>query len=299
MIHHNYCPLCTGERISPFLEVKDHFLSQEAFTLLKCHNCTFIFTQDYPEEDKIHSYYDSDEYISHSDTNKGIINNLYKLVRGIMLHKKKRIIRKASGLNVGNLLDIGSGTGHFLNIMRKAGWKVTGIEINDKARENAVSRFGLNILPTEQLNILPDNSFDCITLWHVMEHFHEPFKYFQEIKRLLKPCGIVIVALPNTDSFDAGYYGKYWAALDVPRHLWHFSPSTFKRFGKKIGLYYSGSFNLPLDVFYISILSEKYKGSRVPFITGLIKGTIFFIHSLWNNFKGSSIIYVVRKSTDQ
>jgi 2-polyprenyl-3-methyl-5-hydroxy-6-metoxy-1,4-benzoquinol methylase len=298
MIHHDKCPLCSGNKISYYLTGTDYLTSKEQFEIFKCADCTFTFTQNYPEEDKINLYYDSEEYISHSDTNKGIINNFYKLARSIMLQKKKRIIIKASGLRTGNLLDIGSGTGHFANEMNNSGWNVTGVEINNKVRENAISSFGLNFILPEKMSSLPDNSFDCITLWHVMEHFHEPNKYFREINRLVRPAGVVIVALPNIDSPDAVYYGKYWAALDVPRHLWHFNLETFKKIVEYNGFRYSESFNLPLDVFYISILSEKYKGSRIPFLKGMIMGMIFFIRAFSNKARGSSVIYIIRKSTD-
>lgn len=299
MIRHNECPVCSGGKIFYFLNCKDYLVSREAFEIYKCANCSFIFTQNYPEEKEMHRFYDSEEYISHSNTDKGIINRIYRSTRGFMLQKKKKIIKKSFGFTAGHLLDIGAGTGHFLNTMSKAGWKVTGIEINDKAREYAITRFGLDLIPPENIKILPDKSIDCITLWHVLEHIQDPNKYFREIKRLLKPGGIVIVALPNINSFDAEYYREHWAALDVPRHLWHFNPSTFKIFAEKNGFRTAEIYNLPLDVFYISILSERIKDSRLPFLRGMVRGMIFSIRTISNKTRSSSIIYIIRKESDQ
>jgi SAM-dependent methyltransferase len=147
--------------------------------------------------------------------------------------------------------------------------------------------------------MLDVESFDCITLWHVLEHFHNPFKYASEISRLLKPEGFCLIALPNCSSYDAEYYTQYWAAYDVPRHLWHFSPETFQKFSEKTGFVIDNIKNLPLDLFYISILSEKYRGARLAFFAGIIKAMPFALKSLYNKSRSSSVIYLLRKKTDQ
>jgi 2-polyprenyl-3-methyl-5-hydroxy-6-metoxy-1,4-benzoquinol methylase len=298
MVHRNKCPLCCSENIGQHLQTKDHFLSGEPFELFKCSDCGFVFTQDYPEETIMGRYYASDEYISHNDSASGLLNNLYRMSRTIMLRKKRSVIRRFTGLKRGSLLDIGSGTGHFIAVMKEAGWTVKGIEINEKAREFSVSRFGLDVLSHEHLSSLPSASFDCITLWHVMEHLHGPNKYASEIVRLLKPGGACIVALPNCDSFDAKYYMEYWAAYDVPRHLWHFTLKAFGLFAEKAGLKIKTILRLPLDVFYISVLSEKYKGSRFSFCLGILKGFVFSVRSLFRRTGSSSLIYCLRKETD-
>ena len=258
--------------------------------------CGFRFTQDHPEESEAGRYYESDDYISHSDSRKGITEKAYQFIRKIMLIRKKRIIRKVTGLQTGNLLDIGSGTGHFLNVMQTAGWKIKGVEINARAREYSTSRFKIDEIAPEEIKKLPSGYFDCITLWHVLEHFHEPFEYMKEIGRLLKPAGVCIIALPNCSSLDAKHFGKEWAAYDVPRHLWHFNPSTFSRFAERTGFKLSGMMNLPFDVFYISILSEKYKGSGLPVISGGLKGIFFSFRSVFSRNQNSSVIYILRKS---
>jgi len=295
MVHQNLCPLCKSSDISKNFFCTDHFISKEIFQIAKCLNCGFLFTQDMPDENEIGAYYESDDYVSHSDTSEGFSNKLYHLVRSFMLKRKTGIVRKVTGLNSGNLLDIGSGTGHFAHAMASTGWQVKGIEINKKAQKSSKQRFGLKILDPSDILTLTSASFDCITLWHVLEHFHDPFKYVNEIHRLLKPGGICLIALPNSNSYDAVSYKEFWAAYDVPRHLWHFSPQTFKLFINITGLKLCGIKNLPLDVFYISSLSEKYKGSAFPFIRGIIKAVPFFLKSVFNKERSSSLIYILRK----
>ena len=215
-----------------------------------------------------------------------------------MFSWKRKLIINTCQLSKGTLLDIGSGTGHFIAAMEEAGWSVKGIEINEKARESSVSRFDLEVLSQEQLSSLQTSSFDCITLWHVMEHLHEPNKYASEIVRLLKPGGTCIIALPNCNSFDAKYYREYWAAYDVPRHLWHFTPKAFGLFAEIAGLKIKIIRRLPPDVFYISVLSEKNKGSRFSFCLGILKGIVFSVRSLFSITGSSSLIYCLRKETD-
>ncbi len=299
MVHHSVCPLCSSESISPHFRCVDHFLSGEKFEVYKCAVCTFEFTQDVPEEKEIGKYYESDDYISHNDSSRSFSGKLYYLARNVMLRKKKNIIKGATGLNKGSLLDIGSGTGHFAGALKKAGWLVKGIEISEKARNLSISQFGLDVIDPGHISTLGSDSFDCITLWHVLEHFQDPYNYAAEIRRLLKPGGICIVALPNCSSFDANYYGAFWAAYDVPRHLWHFNPSAFALFSKKTGFIQERISVLPLDVFYISQLSEKYKGSKIPLIMGTVRALLFAVLSVFNKERGSSIIYILRKVTGQ
>ena len=299
MVRHKICPLCSSQKISQFLSCPDHFLTKEVFNIDRCEDCRFIFTQGFPEESEAGRYYESEEYISHSDSKKGLTDKAYQFVRKIMLNRKRGIVERTAGLSSGNILDIGSGTGHFLNSMKDAGWNINGIEINSKARDYAVSKFGIETIAPDKIRTLTAGSFDCITLWHVLEHFNEPGKYMEEIEHLLKPDGVVIIALPNSDSFDSKHYGKNWAAYDVPRHLWHFSPSTFSIFATKNRFRIIARRYLPFDVFYISILSEKYQGSFSPLLSGTIKGLWFSLRTLFYGSGSSSVIYILRKAASQ
>jgi SAM-dependent methyltransferase len=295
MVHINDCPLCSSVNISLYLKCKDHFLSKEVFELFRCQGCGFVFTQDHPEENGSDRYYESDDYISHDDKSPGVLNKIYLLARKIMLTRKREIVESAAGLKRGSLLDIGCGTGYFAGAMKNAGWLVTGLEPNKKAREFSSRKFDLNIISPEQILKLSSDSFDCITLWHVLEHLNNPFQYAGEFVRLLKPEGVCIIAVPNCSSFDAQYYREYWAAYDVPRHLWHFNPHTIRIFSQRSGFKVERQLNLPFDVFYISILSERYRGSIAPLLKGMFIGKLFWILSVFRNQRSSSIIYLLRK----
>ena len=295
MIRHDRCPLCSSEKTGLYLKCTDFFISGESFDIHDCRDCGFLFTQEYPSEETIHTYYESEDYISHSDTPAGIVNKLYHLARSIMLRRKRRLIGRLTGLTAGRLLDVGSGTGHFAAVMMKSGWQVTGIEISDKAGNYASSRFGVEVVKPVDVSGLQKASYDCVTMWHVLEHFHRPGEYMTEILDLLKPGGYCLVALPNSGSFDAGYYGQHWAAYDVPRHLWHFNPHTLRLFAGKAGLSVIGQVILPFDVFYISIMSEKYRKTSFYFLAGGIKGLFFYIRSLFNPEKSSSVLYILKR----
>lgn len=295
MIHHETCPLCNSETIGLWLQTNDFFLSSEPFSLFRCSSCGFVFTQEHPDENSAGNYYASEDYISHNDSAKGFINSVYRLSRSIMLRKKRNLVTRLTGLKEGELLDIGSGTGHFLAEMKKSGWNTRGVEINDKARLYAINSLGLDVTSPQKITLLPDRNFDCITLWHVLEHFHDLYGYALEMKRLLKPDGICVIALPNCISYDAKHYKKFWAAFDVPRHLWHFSPASFSYFTRKSGFNVIDIRNLPLDIFYISILSEKYKGVKFSFLKGVIKGMWFFTGCLFNRNRSSSLIYILKR----
>jgi ubiquinone/menaquinone biosynthesis C-methylase UbiE len=179
--------------------------------------------------------------------------------------------------------------------MKRAGWMARGIEINEKARNFSASNFELEVDPPDRITSFESNSFDCVTLWHVLEHFHDPFKNISEIYRILKPGAACIVALPNSSSYDAKYYKQFWAAWDVPRHLWHFQPATFRVFSEKSGFILENLETLLLDVFYISLLSERYKGSSMAFFKAMTKAFIFSFRSFFNKERSSSVIYLLRK----
>jgi ubiquinone/menaquinone biosynthesis C-methylase UbiE len=295
MVHHKVCPLCSSDKTGLKFSCVDHFASGNNFEVFKCSQCGFLFTQDYPEANEITEYYESDSYISHNDEAEGFSNKLYRTARSMMMIRKKKLIRHVTGLKTGTLMDIGSGTGYFAATMKKAGWQAKGIEINERARDFSISHFGLDAAAPDKISSFDDNSFDCITLWHVLEHIYDPLTYISEIYRLLKPGAACVIALPNSSSFDAAHYNQYWAAWDVPRHLWHYNPSTLSYLSVKSGFILEDIRTLPLDVFYISQLSEKYKGSSLPFIKGISKATYFAILSAFKKKRSSSVVYILRK----
>lgn len=288
------CPLCQSEKINSSISLSDYSISKQDFEIWQCTNCSFLFTQNIPSEESAGSYYASDDYISHSDTQKGMVNRLYHLARKIMLNKKYRLIKK---INSGKtILDIGCGTGYFLNYMKSKKYSTLGIEVNENARAFGQQNFELNILsPNLLLNDKMNDRFKIITLWHVLEHLYNPDIYIQKIKNMLENDGVLILALPNPDSFDASYYKEYWAGYDVPRHLWHFTPKTIDQF---VSRYFNVTKlkRLPFDAFYNSILSEKYQNNKMGFIRGIIIGLISYTLSLFDVKKSSSVIYVLKKN---
>lgn len=295
MIHYHSCPLCTSNQTSYYLRCTDFLLTGENYNLFRCNSCGFVFTQDRPDDKEIGKYYDSQEYASHN-ASKGLLNLFYRISRSIMLRIKSSFIKRITGIKSGYLLDIGSGSGYFLARMKDIGWQVKGIEINEKARETSSSGFGVEVLPPEQLTLLGDESFDCITFWHVLEHLSNPELFLKNALRLLKPGGFCIVALPNCRSFDTEYYKQYWAAFDVPRHFWHFTPESFSFLSGKAGYPVISVKRLPADVFYISMLSEKYKGNKLYIVTGFLKGLWFSFLSAAKKEKTSSLIYIIHKN---
>lgn len=293
----NSCPVCSSEQTSLLHIVKDHFLSGEDFNIWKCENCNFCYTIDPPAENKISEYYKSEEYISHSDTTKGLTNRLYHMARQWMLRSKFSIIRKYSIKKQGKLLDIGCGTGYFAAYMNDKNWDSIGIEADQDAKKYAEEKFGLKVFSLNDLNSFKSSEFSVVTLWHVLEHLTSPKEVLGEISRVLDQKGICIIALPNTDSFDAHYYKTYWAAWDVPRHLWHFNISSFGNLIENSGLHLRAIKRMPLDSFYISMLSEKYRGSGISLLKGLVIGKIGWISSWFKKSKSSSLVYILVKES--
>ena len=291
----NTCPLCGGTHLVKKMTCTDFYASGEQFDLLQCENCGFQFTQGFPVEKEIGKYYETPDYISHSDTKKGMMNELYHLVRSRMLQKKAQLINNITGKTSGKILDIGTGTGYFSHTMQQKGWQVEAIEKSAQARSFAKKNFNLDIKDDSGLNDFSSGSFDVITLWHVMEHLEHLNETWERLHELLKDDGCLVVAVPNCSSYDAQKYKEFWAAYDVPRHLWHFTPDSIKKFGEKHNFTLVNHLPMPFDAFYVSILSEKYKESKSSLVKGMFAGTLAWFSSLSNKEKSSSIIYVFRK----
>lgn len=293
-VEHKNCIICNGTSLNKEMTVHDFVVSKEYFDLYRCQSCKFLFTQNTPLEDNIGPYYQSEDYISHSDTTKGFINKVYHVVRDIMLGKKFKLIDKLSTTK--NILDIGCGTGYFLNFMKGKQYTTLGVEPDPNAREHGKKNFGLNIQSNEALlNGEIKEQFNTISMWHVLEHVFQPDLYLKKIHQLLDDKGHLIVAVPNHQCYDAAYYKEHWAGYDVPIHLWHFSPDTMTRLANKNGFEIISMKRLIFDPFYIAMLSEKAQGSSFAFIKGVFVGLIATIKSFVDVKKSSSIIYVMKK----
>jgi len=291
-----HCPVCDNKTFTSFLTCTDYFVSSEKFQIKQCNSCEFKITENIEDEENIGRYYQSENYISHSNTSKGIVNSVYHSVRKFMLGRKRKLVEKATGIRNGHILDVGTGTGFFLNEMKEYGWQVTGTEKSGDARDFAKKEFNLDNFPSENLFSLKDKSFDVITLWHVLEHIHLLNENMETFARLLKHDGKLIIAVPNHDSIDAKHYKEFWAAYDVPRHIWHFAPKQMKQLGEKHSFKLASLHTMPFDSFYVAMLSEKYKKSKLALFKGIFYGKISWLNSIINPAKCSSVIYVFEKN---
>lgn len=294
-IHYTHCPVCNSPSIKNVLQVKDHTVSAGLFTIAECGSCSLRFTQDVPDQNSIGPYYKSENYISHTNTATGIINKLYHFVRKNTIAGKRKLIEKNTGMKTGTILDAGSGIGSFVNEMKQHGWEATGLEPDADARKVAKEQYGLELADTEQFYQLPAGHFDAITLWHVLEHVHYLSNYIQQLKNLLKDNGKLFIAVPNYTSADANMYKEYWAAYDVPRHLYHFSPRSMQVLMERNGLKILQYKPMWYDSFYVSLLSSKYKTGKTNWPAAIWNGLRSNIHAAGDKKKCSSVIYVIGK----
>ena len=296
MVTYTSCPICKDTQINETFSAKDYTVSGEVFSVVECKNCRLLFTQNVAEQNNIGRYYASENYISHSDTQAGLINKLYHSIRKKTLKSKKDLIEKETGKSGGNILDIGCGTGAFLNIMKTNGWAITGLEPDEAASKKAKSLYGIETQPSHHIFNLPGTSFDAITMWHVLEHVHQLHEYIEQLRNMLADKGKIFIAVPNYTSYDAQYYGQYWAAYDVPRHLYHFSPASMKNLVEQHGLIIKNIKPMWFDSFYVSMLSEQYKNNKGNLIKAFLVGLISNVRAFFQKEKCSSLIYILEKA---
>ena len=295
LIHYTNCPVCGSADIKNVLSAKDYTSSEENFYIAECSNCTLRFTQDVPDASSISPYYKSENYISHTNTSKGLINRLYQSVRKRTLMLKRRMIEKTTGMTKGNLLDVGSGTGAFAAAMKKGGWQVTGLEPDADARAVGKQSYNIELEDISHFYQLAENNYDAITMWHVLEHVHDLQEYVAKLKLLLKENGKLFIAVPNYTSKDAAIYKEHWAAYDVPRHLYHFSPQSMQVLVEKHGLKLLQCKPMWYDSFYVSMLSSKYKNENTNLLSSFINGLRSNIKAMKNVQRCSSVIYIIGK----
>lgn len=294
MIRYERCPVCDSTGIHHVFDAKDYTVSSESFGIWQCGNCSVRFTQNVPSLNDIGRYYQSENYISHTETSKGLVNWLYLRVRKFTLSSKRVLIEKETNRKTGAMLDIGAGTGAFVHHMKSKGWNAQGVEPDDGAIRRAATEYDVELKPSAELFNFAAETFDVVTLWHVLEHVHDLHGYLQQIKKILRPGGSIFIAVPNYTSYDAGCYGYFWAAYDVPRHLYHFSPASMNELMKRHGLAVQKIQPMWFDSFYVSLLSEKYRTGKSNLIKGFWIGLRSNFKALSKNRRASSIIYVVR-----
>lgn len=281
------CPVCKKTDMKHYITCQDHMKSKQSFTLTRCNNCTLIATNPRPELKDLDNYYDFEDYISHSQTKKGLINKCYHIIKAINTNRKVKLLGKQKG----SVLEIGSGTGYLLNKCRKKGWETVGVEHNMKARENA-NRFN-DIELISSIDEVKENSFERIMMWHVLEHIADINEVFKSIKKMLKKEGKLIIAIPNPRANEIKKYKENWAAFDVPRHLYHFEKQCIETIAERHDFEILKTKPMWFDALYISMLSEKIKSGKNNYIKGITTG-------LWSNIKAftvngeySSLIYIL------
>ncbi|MFN8154930.1 MAG: class I SAM-dependent methyltransferase [Bacteroidia bacterium] len=289
----NQCPVCTGTVFTSFMECEDFTVSHEKFKLVECSACSFVFTNPRPLPAEIGRYYQSEEYISHTNSSAGIMNKVYQIARKRAIAGKLKIVESAAA-SPRTLLDYGCGTGEFLSAAKQAGWVCAGLEPDAGARQQAIQNHGLNVQDPSYLNSLPDGQFGAVTLWHVLEHVHNLQETVGHLHRILSSNGVLIIAVPNRTSWDAEKYGAYWAAYDVPRHLYHFSRKPMVQLMQAAGFSLETIKPLFLDPFYISLLSGKYKNGSMNPVSAFITGLQTTQKGKTDIEKNSSLMYIFR-----
>jgi 2-polyprenyl-3-methyl-5-hydroxy-6-metoxy-1,4-benzoquinol methylase len=292
----SHCPICHQSDFSHFLTCQDYTVSQEKFDIVVCKNCSFKFTNPRPTQETVGVYYESEDYISHSDTQIGLINRLYHWVRRRSLRRKLGIINQNKISSSQKLLDYGCGTGAFASFCQQNGWNVSGIEPNSKARQLAETQLQKPVYESiENIseNLNETEKFDVITLWHVLEHIHQLSETLSELKKRLSTNGKLIIAVPNPNSDDAKRFKQYWAAYDLPRHLWHFSQKNIQNLMETQKMQVKNVFPLYYDSFYISLLSSKYQTGKTQYFRAIWSGLSSNIRAVFGKKEFSSLIYVI------
>ena len=286
------CPWCDSEKTQIHLWVKDLFLTNEAFEIHECLKCGLLFTEPRPKPEEIGKYYQSEEYYSHQENKKGFVPRIYEAVKSVNLKTKYKMATK--GLEPGRMLEIGCGAGDFLHTMEKHGWTCTGIEPSESAKEIATKKVKAKLLNPQEIDKLEDESFDLITMWHVLEHVDNLKEEIKQLQRLLKKGGRLVLALPNFKSADAQYYKEYWAAYDVPRHLNHFCRESINNIFKTTDFKRIKTDKLVWDAYYISFMSEKYMNHSLPLLKGAWKGLRSNCKARKNG-EWSSLVYILER----
>lgn len=295
MTNVTHCPICTGQEFESHLTCVDYTVSHETFSLRRCTACDFVITSPRPVTTDLGRYYKSDAYISHQKEARSLQDHIYLTARQFTLKWKQRLISRFHQGTQKNLLDYGCGTGEFVRFTRSQQWQAVGFEPSSEARNQTAKEAQPFIFSTIP-EILTSGPYSVITLWHVLEHIENLNETLDLLKTCCAPNGTIFIAVPNHKSADAHHYGKYWAAYDVPRHLWHFNMSSMKHLLKNHSLTLKDIIPMKLDAYYVSLLSEKYMRPQTSTLAAMGKSTIIATKS---NLKAqtskqySSLIYVV------
>ncbi len=272
-----------------YIKTKDYTLTNEEFELHYNSKFDLLFTN--PKPKNLDKYYDSNDYISHTDSSKTLVDKLYQYVKNYTLKNKLKLINSFN-TNQKKILDIGAGTGDFISVCKNNNWNTTGIEPSKKARDIASTK---NLVLRDSIDKIVEEKFDIITMWHVLEHVPNLDEYIVKLKKLLTKDGVLIIAVPNYKSYDAKYHKEYWAAYDVPRHLWHFSKTSIEKLFAMVDMYVEKRIPMIFDSFYVSLLSEKYKKNKMQLFRAFYIGLVSNLKAKQSK-EYSSLIYIIRNT---
>jgi len=288
-----HCPICETQNYRDVLVCKDYTVSKDDFHIQECQNCGFWFTNPRPTEEEIGAYYQSEEYISHSNTSKGLVNRIYQKVRSITVRNKFLLV---SSLTAGkSILDYGCGTGEFLHYCKSHSMNTTGFEPDPGARKYAAETNKLNLILEDQLFTDRELKFDVITMWHVLEHVHRLKPTLKSLVSTLKKKGAFLIAVPNHTSTDALKYKEHWAAYDVPRHIYHFGPKDVENLMSEFDMELTEVLPMKYDAFYVSMLSEKYLNGKGNLVKAFFSGLQSNMKASSKSHTWSSQIYIFRR----
>lgn len=293
------CPVCDsiGSFTNKFI-CKDFLVSQESFALVECKECKLILTNPRPTDAELGKFYNSEEYSSHQLNKKRLQDILYGIIKSFNLRRKWKLINRLyntieNPTKEKTILDVGCGMGDFLLMGKKKGWKVAGVEPNEKGKKETEKKINSEIkISTQDID---NQHFSIITAWHALEHIPDLNETVKKWSELLIKNGILVLALPNHLSYDAEYYQEYWAGYDVPRHLYHFQKESVKKLLKKHKLKLITTYPLLFDAYYVSLLSEKYKNGKTNYMQSLKIGRRSNQWAKKNDGNYSSLIYIAQK----
>ena len=279
-----------------YLTCKDYTVSNKRFDLLYNKSFDLLETFPQPSVKELPYFYKSEAYISHTDSKKSFSDKLYQLVKTFTLKNKLKLVNSFNTKEK-SILDVGCGTGEFLLTCKKNGWNISGVEPSKNAKRIANAKLFKSDTSkiVENIEALSNQQFDVITLWHVLEHVPNATEYISKLKMLLKPSGVLIVAAPNFKSFDALYYKKYWAAFDVPRHLWHFSKEAIHQLFSIYNFKVVKILPMYFDSFYVSLLSEKNKTGNSNLMKAFFVGLLSNLKAIRSK-EYSSLIYILKNT---
>jgi len=220
------CPSCGESGAANLLQAPDRYNGRrEMYQLVRCPACALVWLQNPPPSGEMSQHYGPD--YDRSVAAAGADPNRWRGRRDTLLRHKSS----------GAILDLGCSSGGFLESMKSPLWKLYGIEMSDEVASEAEAKTGAEVFVGDILDApYPSESFDAITCFHVFEHLYKPREVLEKVSKWLKPGGIFYANMPSIDSAGARIFKSYWYALELPRHLYHFSPKSLRKLAESVDL---------------------------------------------------------------